>query len=70
MVSWNEAAEKNDRVCRLALVMPSRTGVPVAGFLPSYLAFSFSASNSILSTCSPEIMSVSPWSVTSTFWSI
>ena len=25
----------NERVCRLALVMPSSTGVPVAGFLPS-----------------------------------
>ena len=42
MVSWNEAAEKNERVCRLALVMPSRTGVPVAIFLPSSLAFSLS----------------------------
>ena len=26
MVSWNDAAEMNERVCRLALVMPSRTG--------------------------------------------
>ena len=26
VVSWNEAAEMNDRVCRLALVMPSSTG--------------------------------------------
>ena len=26
VVSWNEAAEMNERVCRLALVMPSRTG--------------------------------------------
>src|SRR5262245_49979870 len=70
VVSWNEAAEKKERVCRLALVMPSRTGVPVAGFLPSSLAFSLIWSNSILSTCSPAIMSVSPWSVISTFCSI
>ena len=42
MVSWNDAAEKNERVCRLALVMPSRTGVPVAIFLPSSLALTLS----------------------------
>jgi hypothetical protein len=35
VVSWNEAAEMNERVCSEALVMPSSTGVPVAGFLPS-----------------------------------
>src|SRR4030095_7262490 len=37
VVSWNEAAEKNERVCRLALVMPSRTGVPVAGLFSLFL---------------------------------
>ena len=26
VVSWNDAAEMNERVCRLALVMPSSTG--------------------------------------------
>jgi hypothetical protein len=70
VVSWNEAAEKNERVCKLALVIPSSTGVPVAGFLPSSLALALTWSNSILSTCSPGIMSVSPWSVISTFCSI
>ena len=35
VVSWNEAAEMKLRVCRLALVIPSRTGTPVAGSLPS-----------------------------------
>ena len=35
MVSWNDAAEMNERVCSDALVMPSRTGWPLAGFLPS-----------------------------------
>jgi len=32
VVSWNDAAEMNDLVCRLALVMPSRTGSALAGF--------------------------------------
>src|SRR6476660_1611516 len=31
VVSWKEAAEMKERVCRLALVMPSSTGCPVAG---------------------------------------
>ena len=35
VVSWNDAAEMNERVCRHALVMPSRTGCALAGFLPS-----------------------------------
>jgi hypothetical protein len=34
VVSWKEAAEMKLRVCRLALVMPSSTGLPSAGFLP------------------------------------
>ena len=29
VVSWNEAAEMKERVCRLALVMPSSTGTAV-----------------------------------------
>ena len=33
VVSWNEAAEMNERVCRLALVMPSSTGLPDRGLL-------------------------------------
>ena len=41
MVSWNEAAEMKDRVCSDALVMPSRTGWPWAGFLPSSTALAF-----------------------------
>ena len=31
VVSWNDAAEMNDCVCRLALVMPCSTGWQVAG---------------------------------------
>ena len=37
MVSWNDAAEKNERVCSYALVMPSSTGVPVGGLLALFL---------------------------------
>ena len=37
VVSWNEAAEMNERVCRLALVMPSRTGCAVGGLLALFL---------------------------------
>ncbi len=70
VVSWNEAAEMNERVCRLALVMPSRTGVPVASFLPSAFMISLAASSSDLSICSPDRKSVSPGSTTSTFCSI
>ena len=52
VVSWKDAAEMKERVCRDALVMPSSTGMPVAGFLPSASAASLAASRSSLSTCS------------------
>ena len=35
MVSWNDAAEMNERVWSEALVMPSSTGWPVAGLPPA-----------------------------------
>jgi hypothetical protein len=38
VVSWKEAAEMKDGVCSEALVMPSRTGWPSAGFLPSSIS--------------------------------
>ena len=50
--------------------MPSSTGCPVAGFLPSAFARALISSNSILSICSPWISSVSPGSSISTFCSI
>ena len=31
VVSWNDAADKNESVSRDALVIPSNTGLPVAG---------------------------------------
>ena len=35
VVSWNEAAEMNERVCSDAFVIPSSTGVALAGRLPA-----------------------------------
>ena len=70
VVSWNDAAEMNERVCSEALVMPSSTGCAVAGFLPSATNRALASSNSVLSTCSPWIRSVSPESSISTFCSI
>src|SRR3984957_8542030 len=70
VVSWKDAAEMNERVCRLALVMPSRTGVPVASFLPSAFMISLADSSSVSSICSPGRKSVSPGSTISTFCSI
>ncbi len=50
VVSWNDAAEMNERVCSEALVMPSSTGCAVAGFLPSATTRALTSSNSSLST--------------------
>ncbi len=41
VVSWNDAAEMNDCVVRLAFVMPSSSGSAVAGFSFFFLARSF-----------------------------
>ena len=70
VVSWNEAAEMNDRVCRLALVMPSNTGTPSAISFRSSASRSLISSNSRRSSCSPAIRSESPGLVISTFCSI
>src|SRR5512132_4318129 len=70
VVSWNDAAEMNDRVCRLALVIPWRTGSASAALSPARSALSFASSNSRRSTCSPTRKVVSPASEISTFWSI
>jgi hypothetical protein len=60
VVSWKEAAEMNESVERLALVMPSRMLRKVAGCLPALSAFSFSSRSSARSTCSPCRNGVSP----------
>src|SRR5581483_7786983 len=70
VVSWNEAAEMKLLVCSEALVMPSSTGLAVAGRLPAFSNARFFSLNSMRSTCSPLRKSVSPGSSTSTFCSI
>ena len=49
VVSWNEAADINELVCRDALVIPNNTLSASAGFFPSFFKFSFVVSKSILS---------------------
>ena len=34
VVSWNEAADKNESVSSAALVIPSNNGLPIAGTFP------------------------------------
>ena len=70
VVSWKEAAEMNDLVCKDALVMPSSTGSALAGFSFSESSLAFSSSYSPLSICSPSRKVDSPASVISTFCSI
>ena len=45
VVSWNEAADKNDSVARDALVIPSNTLLAVAGLSPFAIASSLHFSN-------------------------
>src|SRR6266545_1356966 len=70
VVSWNDAAEMNDCVVRLAFVIPSSKGSDVAGLPPFFTARSFTTRKVSLSTCSPSRNSVSPGSTTFTFCSI
>ena len=53
VVSWNDAAEMNDCVVRLAFVMPSSSGSAVAGVSFFFFARSFSSRKTCRSTCSP-----------------
>ena len=41
VVSWNDAADKNDSVSRDALVIPKIVGIPTAGRLPRAIASPF-----------------------------
>ena len=70
VVSWNDAAEINDSVCKDALVIPIKTLSPVAGVLPSDFNFSLILSNLILSTISPGRYEESPDDFTSIFFNI
>ena len=64
VVSWNEAADKNESVSRDALVIPSITGFPVAGTPPAKITGLFISANSLNGTASPSIRLVSPGSIT------
>src|SRR5213079_1592232 len=70
VVSWNEAAEINDCVVKLAFVMPSSSGSRVEGLPPFFTARSLISLKMSLSTFSPSRNSVSPGSTTFTFCSI
>ncbi len=49
VVSWNDAAERNDSVASDAFVTPSSTGIPSACLPPSDFIFSFSSANAACS---------------------
>ena len=66
VVSWNEAAERNDSVSKDALVIPSNRGMATAGVLPDNKAISFFSVKVVMSTFEPVNISVSPPSTMST----
>src|SRR5881398_1904926 len=70
VVSWNDAAEMNDCVVRLALVIPRSSGSLVGGLPPFFTTRSFASEKVCLSTFSPSRNSVSPGSTIFTFCSI
>ena len=70
VVSWNDAAERNDSVAREAFVIPRRTLEPLAGSLPSASSLSFVFSKSSQSTRLPGRKSESPFSSILTLLSI
>ena len=45
VVSWNDAADKNESVSRDALVIPNKIGLPTAGCFPSFNASLFNSVN-------------------------
>src|SRR2546426_627864 len=62
VVSWNDAAEMNDCVVRLALVIPRSRCSVVAGLSPFLITRSLTSRNTFLSTFSPsrEVKVVDP----------
>ena len=62
VVSWNDAADKNESVSSDALVIPKRIGRPVAGFLPLMIIYLFPSVNSRKLTRLPGKNVVSPLS--------
>ena len=70
VVSWNDAAEMNDCVVRLALVMPSSTGSACAGVPFRFIDPLVLVAEGQAVHVSPSRKSVSPGSITRTFCSI
>ena len=70
VVSWNEAADKNELVASEAFVIPSIICVPVAGSLPSSSSCSLTSLKSRTSTVVPGKNSESPAVSTLIFLSI
>ena len=58
VVSWNDAADKNESVSKDALVIPNKIGLPIAGRLPSIIAFWLTSANSLILTTLPIKKSV------------
>ena len=70
VVSWKEAADKNEFVARDAFVIPSSTRFPLAGVLPSASAMLLASASSNLVYMLPGRRSVSPGSSILNFDSI
>ncbi len=70
VVSWKEAAERNDSVASDAFVMPRISGSKVACSFFAYFMRAFSRSSTDLSTSWPGSRSVSPAFSMRTFFSI
>lgn len=70
VVSWNEAADRNESVASDAFVMPSSNGWPTGGSLPSAMSALAASSNSKRFTWRPGRKSDSPASMTATLRSI
>ena len=70
VVSWKEAADIKEFVCKDALVIPKRTLSNKTGFFLSLDNFSLIFFMSFKSITSPNNNSESPGSLTSTFFNI
>ena len=70
VVSWNEAAEINDSVCKDALVIPIKILSPTAGALFSAFNLEFNSSKFVFSIISPGKRFESPGILISIFLSI
>ena len=70
VVSWKEAADKNEFVSSEAFVIPRRTGRDVAGTPPEITISLLASVKSEMSISVPGRRSVSPGSITRTLRSI